>query len=112
MAQLLADPATWNGKVVRVTGDIAAMCHHRRGWFSVAAADKSGNQVRVLTRPNFLVPEGSIGKRGVAEGTVGLIEVAPGMARHLQKEHKLGLSEDVAKPVPQVVIRATGAEFI
>lgn len=109
VAELLERPDDFKGKNVRVEGFVSAMCHHKRGWFSVAADDKSGRFVRVLTTPSFLVPAGSIGKRAVAEGTVELIDVSPRMAGHLAASHKLGEAGD--KPVHQIVIRATGAEF-
>jgi len=90
---------------------VAAMCHHRRGWFAVAGEDKSGRLLRVITTPQFLVPPGSVGRTVVTEGTIDAVQMAPAKARHLQEEHKLGLPTDAKAPVRQVVLRATGAEF-
>ena len=108
---LLGKPDGFEGKAVRVKGHVAAMCHHRRAWFAVAGEDKSGRLLRVIASPAFLVPPGSIGRTVTVEGTVDAIEMSPGKARHLQKEHKLGLPTDATAPVRQVVLRATGAEF-
>ena len=111
VADLLANPAAWKGKMVRIRGDISAMCHHKRGWFAIAAGDKSGRSVRVVTQPIFLVPHGAIGKTAVAEGVVDLIEVAPEFAAHLKKGHNVGETPEPGKPIIHVLLRARGAEF-
>lgn len=109
---LVAKPDSYSGKVVRVEGDVNAMCHHRRGWFSVQdEGERGGTFVRVITSPTFLVPAGMIGKKARAEGKVEVIEVPAAAARHYAKDHKIG-DENVEGPVKQVIIRATGAEFV
>lgn len=112
VTELLANPSAYKDKMVRIKGDISAMCHHKRGWFAITAEDKSGRSVRVVTQPVFLVPHGAIGKTGVAEGKVELIEVAPEFAAHLKKGHNLGEQPEAGKPIIHVIVRARGAEFI
>ena len=87
------------------------MCTHKRAWFAVVGDDKTGNHVRIFTAPNFLVPQDSIGKVAVAEGTVEIIEIPVERAKHMAKQHKLGEPEDIKAPLKQVLIRATGADF-
>jgi len=111
VADLMANPDSYAGKVVRVQGPISAMCTHKRGWFAIAADDQSGEQLRVMTAPVFLVPEDSVGKDAVAEGTVEVIEVQEETAKHLSEEHMVGEEAEIAGPVKQVVIQATGADF-
>lgn len=112
VAELLRTPDAFAGKKVRVKGNVSAMCTHRRGWFAVVADDQSGRSLRVLTTPSFLVPAGSIGKTAEAEGLVEVIEVAADHARHIAGEHKLGDPEAITGNVKQVVLRASGADFI
>lgn len=112
---LLANPDAYAGKSVRLEGNVSAMCTHRRGWFAVIDdGDRTGTVVRVLTAPAFLVPEGSIGRKARAEGTVEVVDVAAGAARHYAAEHKVGDPAELAgdAPIKQIVIRATGAEFL
>ena len=110
---LLADPDKWAGKAIKLSGDVSAMCHHRRGWFALVAGDKSGQQIRVLTMPNFKVPAGSIGRSARAEGLVEVIEVPAQHAKHLMKDHKLGDPAAVKGATQkQIVLRATAADFI
>ncbi|MDF1562988.1 MAG: DUF4920 domain-containing protein [Deltaproteobacteria bacterium] len=108
---LLDEPEKFAGKVVKVTGDVSAMCHHKRGWFALVAPDKSGRNLRVLTAPSFLVPEGVIGMNASTEGVVELIEIPEEAARHYAKEHKLGDPMEIVGPQKQAVIRAAGAAF-
>lgn len=111
VSALLTEPDALVGKRVRVRGDIGAMCHHKRGWFSLVAEDKSGRQVRVITAPTFLVPHGSRGKSAETEGVVEVIEVGQRMAQHLADDHKLQAPKTQLGPVKRVIIRATGADF-
>ena len=110
-SELLAAPDKFAGKKVRVKGNVSAMCVHARAWFALAADDKSGQFVRVMTAPNFLVPQDSIGKNAETEGVVEVTEVDPNQAKHIAGEHKLGDPAAITGPVKQVVIRATGAAF-
>lgn len=109
---MLADPKAYEGKAVRVEGDVSAMCKHRRGWFSVVAGDKSGQSLRVLAAPAFLVPPESVGKLARAEGVVELVEMSKKHSEHITGEHGIELpgTEEEGK-VYQPVLRATGAEF-
>jgi hypothetical protein len=110
-AELLAAPDKYAGKKVRVKGNVSAMCVHERAWFALAVDDQSGRFVRVMTAPNFLVPQDSIGKSAETEGVVEVTEVAADQAKHIAGEHKLGDPAAITGPVKQVVIRATGAAF-
>jgi hypothetical protein len=111
--ELVENPDDYAGKTIRVQGDVNAMCHHGRGWFSIQdEGDRSGNFVRIVTNPNFLVPAGSIGKKARAEGRVDVIEESAKQAQHYAENHKIGDPKKIEGPVKRIVIRATGAEFI
>jgi len=112
VAELLSKPDDYMGKVVQVEGDVSAMCTHKRGWMAVVADDKSGKNLRILTAPTFLVPAESIGKTARAEGKIDVIEVPAEMATHLSSEHKLDKPQEKDGKVQQVVMHATGADFI
>ncbi len=107
---LLAHPEAHVGETIRIEGDVAAMCHHRRAWFALQqAGDRRGRTVRVIGAPAFLVPAGSVGRRARAEGTVELVDVPAPARAHLAVEHGL---EEPPPPERVVVLRATGAEFL
>ena len=99
------------GKAVALEGNVSAWCHHRRRWFAVAD-DQSGTQVRVMTVPAFLVPEGVMGRKVRVEGTVEQIELPAQRARHMAKEHKLRDPEKISGEVArEPVLRAVAARF-
>ncbi len=112
VAELLSKPDEYMGKVVQVEGDISAMCTHKRGWMAVVAEDRSGRNLRIMTAPTFLVPPESIGKTAHAEGEIDVIEVPEAMAKHLSADHKLDEMKVKDGKVQQVVMHATGADFI
>ena len=106
VSELIAHPDRYAGKYVRVEGDVAAMCTHRRAWFSVQdEGDRSGAYVRVIAAPAFLVPEQAVGKKARAEGTVELVDVPGATAQHLSNQHGL----DGTQVGKAVIIRASGA---
>jgi len=112
VADLVARPEELAGTVVRLEGNVSAMCHHARSWLALQAPDRSGAFVRVVTTPAFLVPEGAMGMKVLAEGTVELVDVAPGAAKHYAQDHQLGDPTAVGEaPVRSVRLRATGAQF-
>jgi hypothetical protein len=112
LVDLVARASELRGKTVKLHGHVAAMCHHKRGWFALVPDDPQGPVVRVLTAPAFLVPADAVGKVAAAEGVVDTIEVAAEAARHFAGEHKLGDPATIQGPVHQVVLRASGAEFM
>ena len=110
---LLANPNAYQGKTVRLEGDVSAMCQHRRAWFAVQDdGEREGRYVRVVTAPAFLVPAGSVGRRARTEGRVSVVEVPAGSAKHYAEEHKLGDPSAVRGAERRIVISAFGAEFI
>ena len=111
VSELVAKPDAYAGKTIRLEGDITAMCHHKRAWFAMAAEDRSGRNVRVVTVPTFLVPPKSIGKRAVIEGKVEVVEVPEARAKHLAEEHKLREPGAITGPLKEPLVRATGADF-
>ncbi len=111
IAAILAEPGAFLGKAVRVTGDVVAMCEHKRDWFALAPAGTRETFVRVLTGEDSRVPEDAIGKVASAEGTVDLVEISEAKARHFAKSHELGDPEQIDGPEQQIVVRASHAEF-
>jgi len=110
LPELLARPEAFTGKTIRIEGDVAAMCHHRRAWFALQqVGDRQGRTVRVIGAPAFLVPPGAVGRRARAEGIVELVDVPARTRAHLATEHGL---EEPPPPERVVVLRAAGAEFI
>ena len=111
VTELVKNPEPYADKDIEISGDVAGMCYHARGWFSVAAADGSGAQVRATTMPRFKVPRNAVGTKARVQGRVELIDVDPRFAKHLAKDHGMPEPEKADQPVKRVVLRVSGAEF-
>ena len=112
IATLLADPDRYADQAVRLEGNVASYCHHQRGWFALADAD--GAVVRLVTAPAFKVPGSIENVRGVGVGTVEIVEIPEAQAKHFAGDHGLGSQkpEEISGVQRQVIVRATGAEFV
>jgi len=111
VADVLATPDKYAGKLLQLEGNVSAMCEGRRAWFAIVGNDQTGASLRVLTAPVFLVPAGSVGKQVRVEGKLETTELSPETANHLEKDHKLPTPHASNGPVTQTVLRATVAEF-
>jgi hypothetical protein len=110
IASLLDDPDPYVGKTVRLEGKVASYCHHQRGWFALADAD--GTVIRLVTAPGFKVPGEIEEVPGIGVGVVEVVEIPEDQAKHYAGDHGLGSPEKIAGPQKQVIIRASGAEFV
>jgi hypothetical protein len=112
VADLLANPNTYDGKTVRLEGKIEDFCHHKRAWFGIGAKDGKG-MLRVFCAPRFQAPADCLGKQVVAEGKVELNTIPAEQVAHYGKEHKFldGVKVEPGKPVVLPIVRAFGAEI-
>jgi hypothetical protein len=116
-ADIVADPTRFAGRTVRVAGRVKGFCHHARAWYAIDVPGAEPPYLRVVTAPDFLVPEGAMDTEATAVGTVEVQDTPAGQARHYEQEHRLGTAGDGGggvEPggrVPSAVLRATGAVF-
>jgi hypothetical protein len=111
LKKVLADPAKYSGKAVRVEGVIVRSCKMEGCWLELAP-EKDGQSMRVKMKGHsFFVPLDSAGLNAKVEGTVSV--------KTLSKEHVDHLIEDGAKfdkrnadgTVTEVSFEATGVEL-
>lgn len=112
-ADIIADPSSFEGRTVQVSGSVNGFCVHERGWFAIEVPGASPAYLRVLARPAFRVPEGVFGATAVAQGTVEFQELPLGRVMHFEQTHRLGATprDESAETVRMVVIRGQGATF-
>ncbi len=114
---ILAEPAKFDGKTVRVEGMVTDVCPKRGCWFEVAG-EKPGQKVRFkVTDGEMVVPMDSKGRRAVAEGVVAVkeltLEQTKQRAEYEAKEY--GKAYDpaaITEPAVSVRIDGTGAVFL
>ncbi len=112
VADLVKDPAKYEGKIVRVEGKVKDFCKHARAWFAIADAEDK-LMLRVMAKPRFETPAECLERRAVAEGKVVLQTLSPEQVEYFQKGHKFIAPETVkpGEPVRLPVVEAFGAEF-
>lgn len=111
---VLADPAAYKGKTVRVEGMITDVCPKRGCWFEMAG-EQPGHKLRFkVTDGEMVFPPDAKGKWAVAQGVVAVreltLEQTKEHAEYQSKEY--GIKYDpasVTKPTSIVKIDGTGA---
>jgi hypothetical protein len=115
IAAVVANPKSFEGKTIRISGVVQGFCHHQRAWFSLSPKVGDKQIIRVITRPKFSTPEQIALNQAVAEaeGTVQLKTVDEAYAKHMAKEHGLfgGEPDKIQGPQYSVNLVATGARF-
>ena len=86
VAKLLTDVEAHEGKYVRVSGTIDAVCERRGCWLLMS--DDEAELFVKFTCPieGRLIPEAVVGHEAVVEGTLNVREISEDMARHLEGE--------------------------
>jgi hypothetical protein len=74
IGDILAAPADYVGKVVRVEGEVSGVCQHMGCWMDVG--DEQGRRIRIKVEDGVIVfPGDAVGKPAVAQGTVTVEEM-------------------------------------
>ena len=111
IAQVMDDPDSFNGKVVRVEGLVTDVCTKRGCWFEMAG-DRPGMKMRFKVRDGDMVfPPSAKGQRAVAEGTVSVRTLSLEDTRKFEAH----MAEDAGKEFdpesvtePMVIIQLEG----
>ncbi len=111
---ILAEPAKFHGKTVRVEGMITDVCPKRGCWFELAGSGP-GQKLRFkVTDGEMVFPMDAKGQRATAEGVIAVrelsIEESKQHAEYQAKEY--GIAYDpasITKPTSVVRIDGTGA---
>lgn len=81
---VLADPASFAGKTVRIEGHVADVCQNKGCWLVVTEGQ---NSVRVTMKDyGFFVPTDSTGATADLEGTIVEKPVDPAVEAHMESE--------------------------
>jgi len=85
---LLADPAAYDGKYVRVAGTVDKVCPKKGCWLQLH--DAKANESLFVKFPDpaegRLIPLDAVGKPVVVEGTVKVKEISEALARHYKQD--------------------------
>lgn len=115
IADILAEPETFDGQSVRVQGEITGVCPKKGCWMELRDGEAL---LRVKVEDDVIIfPADATGRQAVAQGQVEVLDMTreryEGWMRHLAEEQ--GEAFDPASigdgPYRLVQIRGTGAEI-
>lgn len=113
---ILADPASYQGKTVRVEGMITDVCPKRGCWFDMAGTEPGKKLKFKVTDGEMVFPVDAKGQWAVAQGVVSVrelsLEESKQYAEYQAKEY--GMPYDpasITEPTKLVRLDGTGAVF-
>ena len=115
IAEIVADPERFEGRRVRIAGEVEGVCPMKGCWMNLRQGD---DLIRIKVEDDVIVfPADAVGAEATAEGVVELLEMSReqylGWQEHLAEE--LGRELDPAPvgegPFTIVQIRGLGAEI-
>ena len=117
IAAILAEPARYEGKVVRVEGTVRDVCRMAGCWMTLAS-DQAHQELRIKVEDGQIVfPVEAKGKRAIAEGTLTKIpmtlEETIAFRKHeAEEQNKPFDPAEVKEPMTYYQIAATGAVIL
>ena len=103
LASVVAAPRDFDGKTVKVSGTVGAVCQKKGCWMTLATPAADGPRVRVtFLNYGFFVPKDLSGRQVVAEGTFHVKTLQAAEAQHYADDEAAA-----GKPSRQV----TGSEM-
>ena len=113
IAQLLAKPADFQGKTVRVEGVVTAVCTMMGCWMALAPADAPKGQAILIKVDDGVIvfPISARGKRATAQGVVERVGAADAEGQEAAREHAEheGRAKTDGAAAARWQIKATGA---
>jgi len=110
---VLADPATYDGKTIRLAGKVHEVCQHKGCW--VTLTEDGQKTVRVqfaCPAEGRFVPADAAGRQAIVEGQIEVIEISEETARHYKEEAGGSAEEIAAIKGPQRTVRMHSAGLL
>lgn len=113
---ILAEPAAYKGKTVRVEGMVTDVCPKRGCWFEMAGSQPGAKLRFKVTDGEMVFPPDAKGKLAVAQGEIAVHELTLEQTKQYAEEQaqEYGKPYDpasITKPTAIVRIDGTGAVF-
>ena len=87
LADVLADPAKFEGETVKVVGFVVRSCKKEGCWAELGAAKDSKRTVRVTMKDHsFFIPLKSAGFKALAEGVFSVKTLSKDKVKHLMED--------------------------
>jgi hypothetical protein len=113
LAQVLAEPTAYAGKIVLVEGQVRRACTRKGCWMELASsADPEAPGCRVTFKDyGFFVPIDSVGSRALVEAKVEIDTLDAARVAHLEEEGAKFPGKQADGTAREVHLVATGVEL-
>ncbi|MDH5492325.1 MAG: DUF4920 domain-containing protein [Myxococcales bacterium] len=86
LAQILADPSSFDGQTVLTEGVVSQVCQRSGCWMELRVEAEGPGVMVPMAGHAFFLPQEIVGSRATIEGTVGLEERTADDQEHLESE--------------------------
>jgi hypothetical protein len=110
IGEVVANPAKYDGKTIRMVGEIRAVCQTKGCWMRVGNDDKNGGQNVFVKFKDyaFFMPKDGAGRTAVIEGPVAVKMIPVEQMRHyLEDAGKHDEAMKITEPQPQLTCEAS-----
>lgn len=109
--EIVADPDAWEGKEIRIAGEVSGVCAKQGCWMDLVSSGDA--KLRVKVDDGVIVfPPDAVGRQATAEGRVEILEMdreAYGRwMRHVAEEEGVEFEPESIGPGPYRVVRLRG----
>ena len=110
ITDLLAKPEDYDGKVIKISGNITDVCQSAGCWMILSDGT---NNIRVSTLHKFFLPKDATGK-AISEGKFKVTEVTEEHSKAMNEESRNPTmkTEDIKGPQKVFMIQATGIKIL
>jgi hypothetical protein len=112
---VLAEPAKYDDKDVKLTGTVSAACAKKGCWMTLGGDEPGAKKLRVTFKDyGFFVPTDSMGKTATVEGHLKVSTLSIAQAQHYADDAaKAGAPpKKITEPQHEVALVATGVELL
>ncbi|MCB9594426.1 MAG: DUF4920 domain-containing protein [Sandaracinaceae bacterium] len=104
LSTILGDPSTFDGQVVKTSGEISAVCQAMGCWMELRA-DAESPGIRVpMANHAFFLPRDLAGARATIEGTVTVAALDDATREHLESEGAQAAGSELSIEATGVIV--------
>ncbi len=114
--EVLSDPARFDGKRIKVSGQVGAVCQRKGCWMTLGTGQPGEPTVRVTFKDyGFFVPTDSLGRTAVVEGQFARRTLPVAEAQHYADDEAARGGnqppQKISGPQPTLALLASGVEL-
>lgn len=110
ISAVLAEPAKFNGKTLKVSGQVGAVCQKKGCWMTLGTGQPGERTMRVSFKDyGFFVPRDCLGRQATVEGEVAVTTLSVAQAQHFAEDGAKAGEKPAAVTKPQETLAMVAA---